>query len=127
MIPLIPGVTCRGLVHVDRVVVAHGLHPVTDHGQVHGIGPHQPGTGGEADERLQLFIERAAGLLRGGAARHRCLRRCHLDARFIPSPAVAKISRWTSLTPPPKVLICDCRPARSSSPWSAAPGESGLR
>jgi len=37
----------------------------------------------------------------------------------------ATISRCTSLTPPPNVLICADRPARSSRPLSTAPGDPG--
>ncbi len=100
-------------VDVDRVEVPHRLHPVLDHGLVDGLGP----TGGRsrdlADEGLQLVVQRR--------------RPAHRAPRFMPRPAVARISRWISLTPPPNVLIWAWRPARSSSPWSAAPGEPGLR
>ncbi len=47
--------------------------------------------------------------------------------RVMPSPAVATISRWTSLTPPPNVLICAWRPVASTRPRSTAPGEPGTR
>ena len=43
--------------------------------------------------------------------------------RFIPSRIVATISRCTSLTPPPNVLICAALFIRSSSPSPKAPGE----
>ena len=42
---------------------------------------------------------------------------------LIPSRIVATISRCTSLTPPPKVLICAALFIRSSSPSPNAPGE----
>ncbi len=118
--PREPGLACRRLVHVDRVVVAHGFDPVPDHGQVDGVLAPGDRSRGETHEGLQLLVEALVGGVRcGGRAAHR-------DARFMPSPAVARISRCTSLTPPPKVLICAWRPARSSSPWSTAPGEPGL-
>ena len=120
------GVTCRVVVDVHRVVVAHGLHPVPDHRQVDRILSPCGHPGGHPHERLQLVVEGRPAGGRSGCS-WRCRRRAHRDDRFIPRPAMARISRWTSLTPPPKVLIWAWRPARSSSPWSTAPGDPGLR
>ena len=53
--------------------------------------------------------------------------RASLACRAMPRPAVATISRSTSTTPPPNVLICAARAARSTSPWSTAPGEPAAR
>ena len=53
--------------------------------------------------------------------------RAHRAPRVMPRPAVATISRWTSLTPPPNVLTCAWRPVASSRPRSSAPGEPGSR
>ena len=41
----------------------------------------------------------------------------------MPRPSVATMSRWTSFTPPPKVLIWQPRASRSTRPCSSAPGE----
>ena len=107
------------LVDVDRVLVPHGFDPVPDHGLVHGVGRNVGGALGGTFERLQLGQESVA---------HRVAHRVtHRAARFMPRPAMATISRWTSFTPPPKVLICAPRAARSSRPRSTSPAEPGAR
>ena len=77
----------RGLVDVDRVAVADGLHPVVDHRLVHRIAA-DPRLA--AARRLDLFD----GLLE---TRHR-----GTLGTFRPDAAI--ISRITSFTPPPNVM-----------------------
>lgn len=78
----------RGVgVDVDRVRVADGLDPVVDHRGVHRIAPEGRRARPGVDDRL-----------RGGADV------AHRFALGSPSPAVAIMSRITSLTPPPKVI-----------------------
>ena len=102
------------VVDVDRVVVPHGLHPVADHRLVDRVGP----AGG---------VHRPTGPRTPAGRSSRSAGVAHRAPRFMPRPAMARISRWISLTPPPKVLIWAWRAARSSSPWRTAPGEPGLR
>jgi len=112
-----PRRACRVLVHVDRVEIVHRLDPVADHRLVHRIGSDHLVARRLADEGLQpVLVGRPSPLFLVGGFRVLRLgpRRAHRAARFIPSPAMARISRWISLTPPPKVLIWACRPARSS-------------
>ena len=84
----------------------------------------------EPDERRQRrgpvgVLGRAVRSLRRlGPGGHRFAQR---DPRRMPRPTVATISRCTSLTPPPKVLICAWRADSSSRPFSAAPGEPATR
>ncbi len=109
---------------IDGVLVADGLDPVADHRLVHRVGAVLGLPGRFALELLEPGGER------GLVGVHR---RCHpsllppggghLARRAMPRPALAMISRCTSLTPPPKVLICAARPARSTSPCRTAPGE----
>ena len=61
-------------------------------GSLTGWWPLVAGPGGLADEGLEFVVE-------GGRVGHRAL-------LVMPRPAVARISRWISLTPPPNVLIC---------------------
>ena len=94
---------------VGGVGVTHGLAPVPDHRLVDRVLAHTGGRGRPALIGLELLVCEPYG------AHRRPLR--------IPSRIVATISRWTSLTPPPKVLICAARFIRSSSPSPKAPGE----
>src|SRR5206468_6358894 len=90
---------------VDGVGIADGLAPVPDHRLVDGIGADLGRPYAAALEGPHLLQEGVA----------------HRGDRVIPRPTLATISRWTSLTPPPKVLTWAARAARSRSPCSTAP------
>ncbi len=115
-IPGNPASPSGGLVDVDRIEIAHRLDPMADHRLVHRIGSDHLLSRRLADEGLQPFLvgRLSARLVdapcRGFRRVRLGTRRAHRAARFIPRPAMATISRWISLTPPPKVLIWACRP-----------------
>ena len=117
--------------HVHRVVIAHGLDPVPDHRRVDRVGRQARRAGRLPDQRDQFgtVVRERRQLFESLLARGRPGRRHgrHRAPRVIPSPAVATISRCTSLTPPPNVLICAWRPVASTRPRSTAPGEPGTR
>ena len=106
----------RGVgVVVHDELVADRLAPVADHRLVDGVGSGEGRPGLDPLERLQLGEE---------VTHVRC---GHRGWRAMCSPAAATMSRCTSLTPPPKVLICAARAARSSWPRSTAPGDPSRR
>ena len=119
--------------HVHRVVIAHGLDPVPDHRHVHRVGRQARRTGHLPDQRGQLgtVVRERRQLLEPLASPRAAAPDAaggrHRAPRVIPSPAVATISRCTSFTPPPNVLICAWRPVASTRPRSTAPGEPGTR
>ena len=108
--------------YVHRVAIAHGLDPVADHRHIHRVGRQARRAGRLPDQRGQLGT-----VVREGRQLFESLRGRHRAPRVIPSPAVATISRCTSFTPPPNVLICAWRPVASTRPRSTAPGEPGTR
>ncbi len=80
-----PGRSRRGFVGVDRIVVAHRFDPVGDHGEIDLAGAPGAGARRKPDEGLELIVERLFRCC-GPLGAHRA-------DRFIPSPAVARISR----------------------------------
>src|SRR5690606_11413470 len=114
----------RGLVGVDRIVVADRLEPVADHRHVHRItAGSRRGRAVAADPlgRLQDLL----GGLPPNISCHRILLP-HRGTRGMPRPAVAISSRITSLTPPPKVMttlrLAIMSSQRSSSAVSSSAG-----
>ena len=128
---VVAGGARRVVGHVHRVVVAHRLDPVPDHRHVHRVGRQVRRAGRLPDQRGQLgAVVRERRQLLEALRRRRPQSQPgtrHRAPRVMPSPAVATISRCTSFTPPPKVLICAWRPVASTRPRSTAPGEPGTR
>lgn len=100
---------------VGGIGVTHRLAPMTDHRFVHEVLGAASGGGGAPFEVFQQRVE--PGCLLGVPGRVRG----HRFLPFMPSRIMATISRWTSLTPPPKVLIWAARFIRSSSPPAKPP------
>ena len=80
--------------------------------------PTSAASSAEWSGNVGQLLETPAGPL----AAHRAHR-----APVMPNPAVATISRCTSLTPPPNVLIWAWRCDDSIRPRNNAPGEPGVR
>src|SRR5205807_9080547 len=104
-------------VEVRRVGVTDGLAPMPDHGLVHRVG-RQLGRAARTTF-VGLDLGQEGGPLVDLGGRH-CASRAR---RAMPRPAAATISRCTSLTPPPKVLIWAERPISSIWPPNTAPGD----
>ena len=125
--PLRPG---RLVVDVDRVLVAHGVDQCriiawltssrASMGGPLGMPSKARSFASSASASVSVSVSVSAVPPSGATG-------LTVAARVMPRPAMATISRWISLTPPPKVLIWAWRAVRSSRPASTAPGESGER